>query len=535
MAVFARCKATSAQYGMATTSEDPTWEYGFRGKPLCETETLAGLPSGSHQEACVRLGCDRTGHPATGTQMLRAAATCRLLLVLRPVTLCVPHVTSGPGKICTSEGLVASKSNSSIEQDHRRQGDLVVKGFKRLFGKYHPFSRRDPYYRSIHGTLSADQVNLKMDSLKQLPFDLLSLGQPMISLVQLLVGDQLISDPNSAFKVILNTQSALDKAMKKIQSAIYVICPKPLPSTLTRNNDQHLKELKSFRLDHLYHLVTEKTLFETVLVFNRSYELIQQLELSTEQYEDPIDVHFATRLLLERAHLFAKGITSAYMWLVGSEFDLVQQDWALQTDKLDERLKELLCFINQASNNEEDRSSGSEPPSKSLIQLSRSLIPIFKLSRLFFKRLSKRGMNMKKLPLFTELRSDQLEFLSESSANVHNHVKEFMRLLRMSYAGDEGFICDCLIQRADKINSIFETASCLIHIYIVPHVPDTDGFPIQTYYRSWLVSWRTQFSLAMQHLTDAPKLFENPGLESQDSSSSFLDLPFNQLTIAEEN
>ncbi|POW11165.1 hypothetical protein PSHT_08492 [Puccinia striiformis] len=227
--------------------------------------------------------------------------------------------------ISTSEGLVASKSNSSIEQDHRRQGDLVVKGFKRLFGKYHPFSRRDPYYRSIHGTLSADQTR------------------------------------SSAFKVILNTQSALDRAMKKIQSAIYVICPKPLPSTLTRNNDQHLKELKSFRLDHLYQLVTEKTLFQTVLVFNRSYELIQQLELSTEQSEDPIDVHFATRLLLERAHLFAKGITSAYMWLVGSEFDLVQQDWALQTDKLDERLKELLCFINQRQTKKRTDHLGANP------------------------------------------------------------------------------------------------------------------------------------------------------------------------------
>ncbi|POW04284.1 hypothetical protein PSTT_10506 [Puccinia striiformis] len=438
------------------------------------------------------------------------------------------------GSTITSEGSNAYKSNSSIEQDHRRQGDLVVEGFKSLVRKYHPYGRRDAYPRSIQGTLSVDQVNLKMDSLNQLPTNLLSLGQQMISLVRSLMGDQLISDPSSALKLIGNIQPTLDKSMKQIQSALCVICPKPLPSPLTRNNDQHSKEFKSFRMDRLHQLIRKKSIMGLIRVCNKSYELIQQLELSTEKYEGPIDVLFARRILIDYASEFVEGLVSTRTWLFKSEFDLVQHAWPLQTEKLDEQLEELLCLTNLTSNKEEDGSIESEPLSKPVIQLSKSLIPIFKLSRLFFKKLSKRGMNMKKLP-FTELRSDQLEFLSESSANVHNHVKEILELLETSHAVDARFIRDCLIQRADKIDCIFETASSLIHIYIVPHVPDTDGFPVQNYYRSWLVSWRTQFSLAMQHLTDAPKLLENPGLESPNSSSSFLDLPFNQLSIAEGN
>ncbi|WAQ86314.1 hypothetical protein PtA15_7A40 [Puccinia triticina] len=62
---------------------------------------------------------------------------------------------------------------------------------------------------------------------------------------------------------------------------------------------------------------------------------------------------------------------------------------------------------------------------------------------------------------------------------------------------------------AEKFESCFESSVLLIAFYIVPLIPDTNGFPTQKYYQSWLTTWHLQLSLAMQNLRAAAKLFGN--------------------------
>ncbi|KNE97693.1 hypothetical protein PSTG_09097 [Puccinia striiformis f. sp. tritici PST-78] len=56
---------------------DPSQEIGFRGKPLCETETLRGCPPGSHQEACVRLAAFKVCKIKTSAHVLKAKAASK--------------------------------------------------------------------------------------------------------------------------------------------------------------------------------------------------------------------------------------------------------------------------------------------------------------------------------------------------------------------------------------------------------------------------------------------------------------------------
>jgi hypothetical protein len=50
------------------------------------------------------------------------------------------------------------------------------------------------------------------------------------------------------------------------------------------------------------------------------------------------------------------------------------------------------------------------------------LIPIIKLSRLFFRKLARDGLNKKPLKSFTDMNSHQLKTLSESAAYISGNL-----------------------------------------------------------------------------------------------------------------
>ncbi|KAI9601203.1 hypothetical protein H4Q26_001007 [Puccinia striiformis f. sp. tritici PST-130] len=120
-------------------------------------------------------------------------------------------------------------------------------------------------------------------------------------------------------------------------------------------------------------------------------------------------------------------IKLAIEWLEGSEFDLVRKHGPWRC-RINLQLEMLMDLINRTTQLEEDE----EHLSESATQLGKSLLPIIKLSRLFINKLMMRGMNKKYLPLFTEMRSDQMESLAGLARDVNGMVTQLMNFMRVA-------------------------------------------------------------------------------------------------------
>ncbi|POW13862.1 hypothetical protein PSTT_03431 [Puccinia striiformis] len=134
-----------------------------------------------------------------------------------------------------------------------------------------------------------------------------------------------------------------------------------------------------------------------------------------------------------------------------------------------------------------------------VIHLAKLLIPIMKLSRLFFNKISVRGINTKRLPLFTEMCSEQIESLAMSHGSVSS---SFVHILSLLDAADRapGVVPHVhFIGSVRCLKNIFEAPLLIVLLYLVPAIPDTDGFPIQNYYKNWLITWNTQRILATEN------------------------------------
>ncbi|KAA1071369.1 hypothetical protein PGT21_005220 [Puccinia graminis f. sp. tritici] len=395
----------------------------------------------------------------------------------------------------------------------QRQGNLVVERFEALDEEYSAEGEPFPYHRSIEETFSADQLNFKRGLLNQLHSHLLpALGRQIESLSRFLDPSRLRSEPGLTLNLILSIQSELDHTLKQIQSALYIVCPYSAASTSTRTNDQHRREFKSFRIDGMFDLIAKySTMTAMSLMFKEANALLKQLDLSTKPYEayelDYPDIPSLVFSIADNTTDSWKVIESSIEWLQGSELDLVQLRWPEEIRAIDETLQTILSLTDSTStSNERDQLSGITLLSKPAIQLAKSLTPIVKLSRLFFNKLSKRGMNRKRLPLFTEMRSDQLKSLAGLAREVSYNLGKISESVRKTSTVRDNTTSVQCTRLAEKIETRFESSVLLISFYFVPLIADTD---VQKYYKTWLATWLLQLNLAMQKLRDDIEWFGN--------------------------
>ncbi|EHS62517.1 uncharacterized protein PGTG_20638 [Puccinia graminis f. sp. tritici CRL 75-36-700-3] len=159
------------------------------------------------------------------------------------------------------------------------------------------------------------------------------------------------------------------------------------------------------------------------------------------------------------------------------------------------------------TDNQESRSKLSREP---VFHLAKLAIPLIKISKLFFTKLSKCGLNKTRLPLFTEMASEQIESLANSLGQVTRDIIELGGLLPKADDGDA--TGQDFVKIADKLRSRYEAPLVALLLYVIPSIPDSDdGFPTQSYYRTWLVTWNTQRILATVNFINAAKLLDpNP-------------------------
>ncbi|KAH9457414.1 hypothetical protein Pst134EA_021291 [Puccinia striiformis f. sp. tritici] len=388
---------------------------------------------------------------------------------------------------------------SEIHQ-HWPQGDLVREGFNRLAIKCD--IRNDTRADSLSTTppaVSLNPVNYKKAFLNQLETDLLPLLRSLLEHFSFLLDPFVLQVlPGPALKLILQTQSALKVTLNNSKSMFYTLCPERVGRICKQTDDQHDEELKIFRLSGLDSLLTD-ILTDLCSVCTASSELIWQLGLSTETCNQPEDLT-DTRARLTREICRSKiHINWTIRWLKGSELELVQQDWTNQFDEIDVVLNDITKRANLASNNEQnDQSLGADewtdpnPPSQLALQIAQSLIPVIKLTRLFFKK-SYEWARSKKFPLFTKMSSDQHQDIAGSASHCAGYLIDF----HLTLVFDPDPVDLSSMDFAKSAKMIQASLQTVLFLFVLHFIPDE--FPAQDNFKEWLIDWFTTFNLAMHN------------------------------------
>ncbi|KAI9603245.1 hypothetical protein H4Q26_002563 [Puccinia striiformis f. sp. tritici PST-130] len=188
---------------------------------------------------------------------------------------------------------------------------------------------------------------------------------------------------------------------------------------------------------------------------------------------------------------------------------LCEVGWRNEKREIGESVQELLSMISPANPaTKGEKQSERKPLSESATQLAKSVVPVMKLSRLFFDKMSRRGMNQKKLPLYTTMSSHQLNTIDELAQNIEGRLTTILRGLGDADTYHEPDTSELLTEVVQEIEAHFDAGILLILLHFVPIIPDTDGFPVQNYYKDWLATWNTQLSIAVNNHLEACKIFE---------------------------
>ncbi|KNF04773.1 hypothetical protein PSTG_02251 [Puccinia striiformis f. sp. tritici PST-78] len=382
-----------------------------------------------------------------------------------------------------------------IEERVRLQGQLVIDGFTKLMTKYdhRAFVRPDQAaIQEVTSTLSIDERNPNEALLDRLISYLLPLLARQLSTVpQLLDPKGLRKEPRARLQLIDQFQPELDHTMSQIASIMAFVSPQPLHSS-DRADDQHLKRFKSFRTNDLNDNVSE--IRNQVSSICRSACVhLEQLDLSLVSIfmDDSYPAVYQDLIAGTLDY-----IDFTIKCLDKSELNAAEKHWEGWIHQINFELDRSIVSVVSSTAlyhlHNEDTRFGREL----VIHLTELVIPIIKLSRLFFNKLSRRGMNSKPLASSTGMNSQQIRCLSESAHAVWMTIAELLNLLDKANKAPEAdpVYTWGITQEIKNLASQFEAPLLIAVLYLVPLIPERD--PDHNYYRDWFATWNTQMVLA---------------------------------------
>ncbi|KAI7956773.1 hypothetical protein MJO28_003868 [Puccinia striiformis f. sp. tritici] len=384
------------------------------------------------------------------------------------------------------------------ELEHQRldeQGDLVIQGFNYLIGIYSRPIALTCSRASLAETmlsLPKDEDGLKDMAIDQLKLTLPQLKHHLVTLSQVLDPSNLHEDTELKFKRVLLIQPDLESTMEQIGSSINLVYPQST-SARERTDDQHLQRLKSYRLHSL------RTAFLAACP-----EICQSLQSATELVEQAKLALPTGEFELGRPHEITDDIEVSVLLIdsivkvIGrSDWDLAMNHWECVLGDINDVLERILP--SQPGTDDE-----SETPQCAIVAgLAQLAIPLLKLSRLFFNKLTLRGINTKRLPFFTDMCSAQIESFVKALKEVTSILDGISRHSACGppeAGSDPEPECHGVsIRRAESLKATFEAPLILVLLYLIPTIPDTDGFPTQNYYRNWYKTWNTLLTVALEN------------------------------------
>ncbi|KAA1088751.1 hypothetical protein PGTUg99_026563 [Puccinia graminis f. sp. tritici] len=413
-------------------------------------------------------------------------------------------------------------NNEAASLNQPTQEDLVVEGFSPLIKKYVPsmisefaeFLAQRAQVKVSQESPWVLSINLQDNLLHRLHSQLLPLLNNQINTLSLsLITSDLWKDLGKNIQLILQTQSQLKHTIDQIKPIITAVC-RGTNSPESRMNDHHLQGLKHCRIDRLKQRFNEGIMDPISQISLQGQNLFKQIQLTPKDLNLKFGecVDYKEHLTVQ-VHRASEQIESTIQLIKGSELDLVQESWESDLGQIDMFISEIICAINLPTHlpKEGDHQTPSRLVHAPTIELARLSIPMVKLSKLFFAKLLKCGMNQRRFRSYSEMCLDQIGTVTQSIRFV---AQELDTLISRLFCADLGHTDTAtarreLIECTNSLKSRVESALLLVLLYYLPLVPDTEGFPVQSYYQNWFITWNTQFNLSIREFQVAVESFDN--------------------------
>ncbi|KAH9468106.1 hypothetical protein MJO28_006553 [Puccinia striiformis f. sp. tritici] len=435
------------------------------------------------------------------------------------------------------------------EQLIARQRGWIFQGFRDMRIKYDFYSndrlKKSP---SIEKSEPYDRLTWQ-SGLNLLQYSLLPILSQQIETLSRLLEPLDLRRDNTTRKLesILELQVEIDHTMCQITEFVAVICPRP-PGVPDRTDDNQLQNLKGSRFQGL--LFKIKFLNHDICaLFIHSSQLIQELKLSPKRYRRQTRKFNHRGRVTQFTELIKESIELITRWLKHSEFHHVQDEWDIEVGGIDEKLAKLTKLINPTitkpveeeeesgegtgeeegreghvdegdveDSDDEDSVDGEEDQleiedlSDPAIELARSAMPIIKLSRLFFKKLSRIGNYKFSGEQFTEMSSNQLGRLERSAGDISSLITKLNDKMVEVDVNDQFHTVTILTRTVEDLHPIFDSCILLIILYVVPlmkispqdhHSSSQSDIDLKT----WLGEWNNLFLTSTQNFIHALHTF----------------------------
>ncbi|KAI7942480.1 hypothetical protein MJO28_012507 [Puccinia striiformis f. sp. tritici] len=424
-------------------------------------------------------------------------------------------------------------NNDSSSETWTGPSAEVLEAFNKLLRNY-SYSLNQVFCRT-EKNLTLDDLDLEMDTFNDVQTCLLpSLKQQIRDLVESLDLSEFANhpcpNPESTAKIL----SQLGDTLKSTRSAVEELAlESPLPD---KSYDGHLKQLKVYRTSRLL-WKTKAAIQERICgLFEACFALILESERADKVVVDslvpdsPISEDHDSDFLgyqpkasqcriqiIKRLKNSCNSIDATIEYSKLSDFAILQREWRGSTRKLGRQLEALAHILNgtytrQKGDKIDDRSDSEKEKDLAhkarAIQLAKSAVPIVKLSRIFYDKLSKTSINQLPFELDTEMSSEELGSLLKTLESFYESVDYMSGHLCVIFESADGI--DRKIQSLRKICvqniDYFEKALLALSLYLIPTSHSSGGRSApQTHFKTWFLGLRNQLNSAcidLQNATD---------------------------------
>ncbi|KAH9445450.1 hypothetical protein MJO29_011729 [Puccinia striiformis f. sp. tritici] len=394
-------------------------------------------------------------------------------------------------------------------QEVRDQADLVLQSFESLRNKCNPYP--DPpcnrqFLEEVLSHLFMDNSTWEERLLNWLQLFLLpALHRRLIAFSLSLYLPALQKAPESQLKLVLRDQKELEGIIYCINVSLAAISPESMSSP-SRVDDQNLERLKAYRLHNLRAKFAEASeeIFENCQLGSN---LIDHIKLSPAAFNLRGDVDFMGDWFTLTA---VEAVEAVIGSITGSDLDVAQNCWKDDLEEIDSMLWGIETVAKPGTyvgyeGQRPIRKLAREP----VIKLAYMAIGIIKLAKLFFKKLSRRGMATKRFPVVTTMCSEQISILAQLVGQVARDIMKLLALLTQAEANDPAATSHEFIQVAKDIKSRFDLPLLVVANHLIPAIPDTDRLQDRDYFKNWFMSWDTELTCATEKLIQVATLLDD--------------------------
>ncbi|KAA1104046.1 hypothetical protein PGT21_008534 [Puccinia graminis f. sp. tritici] len=428
-----------------------------------------------------------------------------------------------------------------------RQIDLLAQSFRSFKYKYDIYSNRRLRSTSTERIVPIDQASCQL-ILSRLESSLLPLLGHQISTISRIINSSDLRRGDTASKLELITQLQLE-IVQSVEQIFFCAPHRQLSYLSSQTDDNHLRNLKSFRLPKLL-LKLGFLIHELSFLFDGFADLIRELKLSQKKYRRKARKSNTRGKVAEYTTDTAEAIECLIKSIKGHELSNIQEEWDVELTGMDEVLAEVTKFLNPTAdsdeheevedegeveeededvedegeeeegeeeedededeNGDEDDEFQTEAPNEAFLQLARSTVPMIKLSRLFFRKLTSSRIDKSPSEPFTEMSTSQLETLTGAAGDIDGELSRILKTLSKAEETDEAHTARALLASVKKISKFFQSSMLLLTLYVLPLVPQVDGNPnsSRTNLKTWLITWNNLFISATETFISATHTFQ---------------------------